>query len=279
MVDGRVYKSINGGATWTDASTPVTDDVLALAIDPITPTTLYAATRCCIDPAGIYKSTDGGGSWQAVNSGLPAFAGVRALVIDPSSPTTLYAGLLNRGVYKSTDGGTSWSAASAGLLGATVNALALDRASPSTLYAALSFQGSLYKSTNGGTSWQAANTGLHDLQVFNLAITSTALYAGTGGRVHEERQRRRPLARRGPSGPPGGPAVHALAHAAVQPRGEARVESCRRDGVDRQSSDPRNRRQGIIRGPASSLRRSCSCTRQIAPSQRRGSWSQWDRLP
>ena len=54
--------------------------VYALAIDPTTPSTLYAGTGS----DGVFKSTDGGGSWSAVNTGLPGTAVVvDALAIDP----------------------------------------------------------------------------------------------------------------------------------------------------------------------------------------------------
>src|SRR2546429_83327 len=62
-----------------------------LVIDPQTPTTLYAATF----GEGVFKSTDGGGSWNAVNTGLPTYppgyyyphSNVEALAIDPQTPT------------------------------------------------------------------------------------------------------------------------------------------------------------------------------------------------
>src|SRR5512138_1233252 len=54
-----------------------------LAIDPQTPTTIYVGSR-----AGVYKSTDGGAKWFAVNTGLPGNGHplVDSLVIDPQSP-------------------------------------------------------------------------------------------------------------------------------------------------------------------------------------------------
>src|SRR5436190_1676610 len=70
----------------------------ALAIDPTTPSTLYAGT-ITLDAAnmftggGVFQSTDGGGSWSAVSSGLTN-TGVEALAIDPTTPSTLYAGTI-----------------------------------------------------------------------------------------------------------------------------------------------------------------------------------------
>ena len=82
--------------------------IAALAIDPSTPTTLYAGTS----GGGVFKSTDGGGSWRAINTGLNTTFVVSALVIDPATPATLYAGtgrgLVSgdaSGVFKSTNGG------------------------------------------------------------------------------------------------------------------------------------------------------------------------------
>src|SRR5437867_11422272 len=75
--------------------------ISALAIDPLTPTTLYAWTN----GGGLFKSTDGGANWSA--TGLTNISG-RALAIDPITPTTLYAGA-DGGVFKSTDGGARWS--------------------------------------------------------------------------------------------------------------------------------------------------------------------------
>ncbi len=86
---------------WTSRG-PEGGHILALAIDPVTPATLYMGT----ENGGVFKSTDGGGSWRAANTGL-ASRYVYALAIDPAAPTTLYAATEN-GVHKSTDGGGSW---------------------------------------------------------------------------------------------------------------------------------------------------------------------------
>src|SRR5207249_11451133 len=61
--------------------------IAALAIDPQAPATLYAGTYS----TGVFKSTDAGVTWGAVNTGLTSLY-VRALVTSPLTPTTLYAG-------------------------------------------------------------------------------------------------------------------------------------------------------------------------------------------
>jgi photosystem II stability/assembly factor-like uncharacterized protein len=91
-----VFKSTDGGGHWSAVNTGLTiTDVVALAIDPATPTTLYAGTF-----GGVFKSTDGGTNWSAVNTGLTNTY-VVALAIDPATPTTLYAGTNGGGVFKS----------------------------------------------------------------------------------------------------------------------------------------------------------------------------------
>ena len=82
----------------------------------------------------MFKSTNGGGNWSAVNTGLTNTY-VYALAIDPATPTTLYAGTYGGGVFKSTNGGGNWSAVNTGLTDTLVSALAIDPATPTTLYA------------------------------------------------------------------------------------------------------------------------------------------------
>src|SRR4029077_6556617 len=72
---GGVFKTTTGGASWSpiDVPIPITippvkTTVIAFAIDPITPSTVYALTA---DPSyGVFKSTTGGASWDPINTGL-----------------------------------------------------------------------------------------------------------------------------------------------------------------------------------------------------------------
>lgn len=118
--------------TWTGIG-PGGGIVNTLAIDPATPTTLYAGTQ----GSGVFKTTDGGASWSAINNGLTNLL-VFALAIDPATPTTLYAGTFavgGGGVFKSTDGGASWSLLNTGVFGRDRRALAIDPGTPTTIYA------------------------------------------------------------------------------------------------------------------------------------------------
>src|SRR6266446_2529344 len=94
-----------GVDVWTPTGPP-SGTILALAIDPQNPATLYAAvSRDSVFPnsavTGVFKSADGGATWGAANSGLPTPSLVRHLAIDPQTPTTLYASRSSDGIYKS----------------------------------------------------------------------------------------------------------------------------------------------------------------------------------
>jgi uncharacterized repeat protein (TIGR02543 family) len=141
-----------------------------LAIDPLTPATMYAGTS-----GGIFRSPDSGITWTAVNVGL-TYPYVRSLAIDPATPSTLYAGT-SGGIFRSPDSGTTWTAVNAGLTSSWVTSLAIDPLTPTTLYA--SSYGGVFRSTNSGTTWTAA--GLTSWVVRSLAITPTMLYAATHG--------------------------------------------------------------------------------------------------
>ena len=153
--------SVSAGTNiWTSYG-PEGGIINALAIDPVTPSTLYAGTE-----GGVFKTTDGGANWSAVSTGL-THTNVLALALDPATPTTLYAGTYG-GVFKSTDGGANWSAVNTGLTDNTVNILAIDPTTPTTLYAGTG--DGIFKSTNGGGDWSAVNTGLAETDVEALAI-------------------------------------------------------------------------------------------------------------
>lgn len=102
---GGIFKSINGGATWTAINNgiiPITD-LRSLAIDPQDPSTVYAGAIY----NGVFKSTNGGANWTQSSVGL--FAPVYAIAIDPLNSNNIYAGGGSNNPFSySTNGGTSW---------------------------------------------------------------------------------------------------------------------------------------------------------------------------
>ena len=217
-----VFKSTDGGASWSMANrglpkpTSYPNNLLttfttsysvgALAIDPQNPETIYAGVNPNWDgplpstPAPtLFKSTDGGASWNAANSGLTAdlvnYDGshftanlnVYSLAINPQDSNTLYAaGNVSNsgGIFKSTDGGASWRASFSHGFGIAISPgiaiVAIDPQDSNTLYAA---GDGIFKSTDGGASWSAANSGLPEF-ISSLAIdpqNSGTLYASPEG--------------------------------------------------------------------------------------------------
>jgi ligand-binding sensor domain-containing protein len=151
--------------------------VNAVAVDPTTPSTVYAGTD-----AGGYKTIpklSGGFKW-ATNNALVSRR-IYALLLDPVSASTVYAGT-DGGLFKSTDGGLSWTPVTNGLTATGIYSLLADPAAPSTFYAGT--DGGVFKSTDRGASWVAMNQGLSNLVVNTVALASTSPpgpYAGTAG--------------------------------------------------------------------------------------------------
>lgn len=111
-IDGGVFKSADGGASWKSASAGIDGSrVQALAIDPSNPQALYAGTGSYAVAASgaIYKSTDGAATWSRVDAGNNA---ITQLSVDPLHPANVYA-ITNFGpMRKTSDGGATWSTAS-----------------------------------------------------------------------------------------------------------------------------------------------------------------------
>jgi photosystem II stability/assembly factor-like uncharacterized protein len=204
-----LLRSSDGGASWkTMEKYPGGGQagVWAFVIDPSNPATIYAGLDDVpeysfvdetVKPGlgGIFKSRDGGASWDRIG---PTGAAVNLLVIDSADPKVLYAATEGnygaprgfRGLLKSTDSGASWSRAGNGLAvlvdtGARMTALVIDPANSNTLYAAASGAG-VFKSSDGGANWSRLNDGLANLDVRTLIGAPGArhtLYAGTSGGV------------------------------------------------------------------------------------------------
>ncbi len=150
-----IYKSTDGGKTFTNVGLKETQTIARVVIDPKDPNTVYVAALGHLFGAnkerGIYKTTDGGKTWNNIKF-IDEDTGFTDLVIDPNDPKTLYAasyqrrrvpwgyngGGLGSALWKTTDAGKNWTKVEGsgwpeGLLGRI--GIDLARSNPNVLYA------------------------------------------------------------------------------------------------------------------------------------------------
>jgi photosystem II stability/assembly factor-like uncharacterized protein len=167
--------SAQGGVTSGAGHGPNSRGFSAFAINSRNPQIVYAGSG-----RGVFKSSDGGGSWHAVNVGLTGRY-IFDLAIDQHQPATLYAAT-GTGVFKSTNAGRSWRATSSPRV-PTV-AVALHPRNAQVLYATT--DDGVIKSVDAGKSWRAVLSERGAVRVFAIAIDPkrpTTVYAGAGGGV------------------------------------------------------------------------------------------------
>ncbi len=184
-----VFKTLDGGGEWRNIFTGVSSSrVMAIGVDPISPSTVYIGTK----DDGVYMSFDGGRHWLPRRTGLDdvrVTAEVQQIVFAPGSPTRMFLATA-MGVFESQDEGLLWRKQMTGITDVLmVTTLALDPTRPEIMYAGTS--GGVYKTTDAARSWKAVNAGLipSDLVASSRALGVTALavdlqhpetvYAGT----------------------------------------------------------------------------------------------------
>ncbi|HKR59879.1 MAG TPA: hypothetical protein VJS64_09085 [Pyrinomonadaceae bacterium] len=186
---GGLWKTVNGGVSWKpifDRQGTISLGDIALA--PSNPEVVWAGTgesntRNSVSFGdGVYKSTDGGKTWQ--HMGLRDSERISAIVIHPQNPDIVYVGALGhafgpneeRGVFMTTDGGRTWNRTLYIDKEHGVSDLDIDPANPNILYAGMwsferkawthrsgSEKGGVYKSIDGGRSWNKLTNGLPKL--------------------------------------------------------------------------------------------------------------------
>ena len=126
-----LYRSRDGGGTWQRVTTasPAPNGVyfnlsfgfafVAVAIDPLNSDNIYAGIRS----HGILRSSDGGNTWTAADTGLTDER-ITAIALDPRDPRILYAAAAGGGVFRSTDGARTWHPFGTGLVHSADNVTA-----------------------------------------------------------------------------------------------------------------------------------------------------------
>ncbi len=117
-----IYRSIDGGTTW-DLVLHVSDKAGAsdLSMDPTNPRILYAGfwehqrlpwkVISGGEDGGVYKSTDGGDTWEELTEGLPAMVGKIGVAVSPANPERVWAMIEadEGGLFRSDNAGTTWT--------------------------------------------------------------------------------------------------------------------------------------------------------------------------
>ena len=129
---------------------------------------------------GLFRSTDGGQSWEQANNGLSARY-VRTLAINSGGDIFAGADFVNGagGVFRSTDNGQSWVDVT-GEITLDVRALAID--SSGHIFAGTYPATGVFRSTDNGATWEPVNDGLACGNIWSLAINAAGhIFAGTAG--------------------------------------------------------------------------------------------------
>ncbi|MGH7500774.1 MAG: WD40/YVTN/BNR-like repeat-containing protein [Longimicrobiales bacterium] len=182
---GGIFKSTDGGMTWSPMGLEATETIGRIVVHPTNPEIVWVAALGAIwrsnPERGLYKTTDGGRNWRAVKQ-ISDKAGFVDVAIDPANPDHLIAASWERvrgpyflksggpgsGLWNSTDGGETWTQVTGGGLPETElgrMGIAFANSNPRIIYLMVeaspqndSTRSGLYRSNDGGQSWTQMNT-------------------------------------------------------------------------------------------------------------------------
>ena len=182
FIGNGVYRSMNGGETWTHLGLATQRIVSKIIIDPTNANTIYTATMGLPfernSDRGVYRSTDNGDSWEQVLF-VSDSTGVIDMVINPNNPQIIYAAGWDRirnntesiikgngaRIYQTTDGGDNWQMLEGGLPNDMPHGrigLAMYEANPNIIYAEYIGTDSrledIYRTNDGGNTWNPIPT-------------------------------------------------------------------------------------------------------------------------
>lgn len=188
-----IYKSTDAGKSWTNMGLENSQHLSTIIVHPENSDIVWVAAEGPLwssgGERGLYKTTDGGETWENKLSGNE-WTGVTDILIDPRDPDVLYAATWQRhrnvaaymgggpgsGIHKSTDGGESWKELTKGIPGSNKGkiGLAISPQNPDIVYAAIELDrrtGGVFMSEDRGESWKKM---------------SDAVSGGTGPHYYQE---------------------------------------------------------------------------------------------
>jgi uncharacterized protein (TIGR03437 family) len=188
------YRSTDNGITWAFMGSYGPNGIFfsptGLVADTLNTNTLYAfyLSGGTSGVLAVHKSTDGGTTWSAAASGLPAGFNTQVVSMVATPAGTLYAAFYQFGVYQSTNQGDSWVSANTGLLSSFNPQIRSLSVSGSTVYLAY---GGLSKSTDGGAHFfnvpnsvslsQIAVSPVNPSLVYGVTFSGTVQLSTDGG--------------------------------------------------------------------------------------------------
>ena len=179
----QIWKTTDAGSTWAMVSQFGSNvSVAGLAVDPTTSSTVYAGTSTL----GIFKSTDGGLTWTAINNGIPTLPDgsirVGRVWVGPTAPNVIF-GSSSSGLARSTDGGNTWTLVASGN---SFSILAFDPFTAGTLYVA--DRNTISKSTDNGQTFVRLSPLPNQAALFTLVTDphhAGVLYAGASAGIYQ----------------------------------------------------------------------------------------------
>ena len=177
-VGDGIYKSTDGGENWTNMGLKDSERIAKILVNPRDSNSVLACVTGHLwndsDERGVFKTSNGGKTWNKVLAGANASTGCAMIASSPQEPSTVFASMWDfrrqgwtfrsggpgSGLYKSTDGGEHWteltSSNSKGLPDKPYGriALAVAASKPQVVYAVIeSKNGALYRSDDSGENW------------------------------------------------------------------------------------------------------------------------------
>jgi photosystem II stability/assembly factor-like uncharacterized protein len=211
-----IYKSEDGGKSWRNMGLTKSLHIGRIRIDPRDEDVVFVSVigplvhdiEDANEARGLYRTTDGGDTWQKVLSAGP-YAGFVDLDFDPRDPDVLYATAWHRqrvdwswiptgddgGVWRSADGGDTWDKLTNGLPAGDMGRIGVSvcRSQPDTVYLNIEGpEGGVYRSDDRGASWEQTNADVRGSQYYaqvrcdpedaeRVYVLSTAFNVSTDG--------------------------------------------------------------------------------------------------